>query len=109
LNFSVFNGDSSPLLDSVMDFVISEFKDWLMSLEGMEWLSDLGYVKSNKVEYQGYDFCPQCSGILLRSDHNICECCGREVCSHCSNIVDRDVGIRWCDNCVSIHRLTNFQ
>ena len=103
-----YKNDGLPTMpnEKVMDTLIVLFKKWLMTDEGADWLSDLGYhkktIKGKFITHNMVSMCECCGDYSNKIDIFYCERCGRPVCNSCSIIVDRKYNIRWCEHCIDI-------
>jgi hypothetical protein len=104
--FSEIDGmDKLPLpAERIMNKLIISFKEWLISEEGADWLSRLGYYKmTDEGRLISYDLqisCDNCKTIINKTEAIVCENCNRVICAKCSEVVDTKYDIRWCINCI---------
>ena len=100
-----YNNDGSDGLpnEAIMNRLIISFKEWLISDEGVDWLSRLGYYKkTSDGQFINADMvkeCSVCNTYYNKNDLFVCENCGKEICGRCSFVIDSTYGIRWCLNC----------
>jgi hypothetical protein len=112
-NFIKYNGLTSFTSEDVSEQAITYVKNWLLSNQGEQWLSTLGYSKLSSITTNDCaitlaDYCPVCSGIYPQTDGTVCECCGRSICRPCSTIVDPQYDVEWCESCVQREAITNL-
>lgn len=105
------NGMRSLPMEELTNLMIVGLKEWLVGLQGEQWLSTIGYIKcsvSGMAILSSGSFCPVCSGYFPEALGRYCESCGRFVCDPCLSIVDPIYDIGWCNDCVSKNPLTNL-
>lgn len=108
------NGLSSMPMEELTNMMITGVKEWVTSETGEQWLSTLGYIKSDMVLSGTLSLClsgslcPVCSGQYMETYGMQCERCGRDICHPCGSIVDPVYHIGWCNECLAQQPITNL-